>query len=157
MIGAGSLITPHLSFQVPGFVCLFSCWQMQKGKGTREKRFRAGSQHVSCKTTTSTYPPRPPRPPRRPDPIRSLQLHLASLADWSSSTIMSESLVARRTQFSSCDECRRSRVACDAHSRRNTVGDPSTPCTRCLNRNRSCTFNVCLIIQLQSPMDTTLG
>ncbi|KAH7176721.1 hypothetical protein EDB81DRAFT_864231 [Dactylonectria macrodidyma] len=53
---------------------------------------------------------------------------------------MPERLVARRTQFSSCDACRRSRVACDAHSRRNTIGDPSAPCTRCLNRNRSCTF-----------------
>lgn len=60
---------------------------------------------------------------------------------------MPEPLVARRTQFSSCDECRRSRVACDAHSRRTTVDDLSAPCTRCLNRNRSCTFNVCLIIQ----------
>ncbi|KAF7551446.1 hypothetical protein G7Z17_g5011 [Cylindrodendrum hubeiense] len=54
---------------------------------------------------------------------------------------MPERLVARRTQFSSCDECRRSRVACDARSRRNAVDDLSAPCTRCLNRNRSCTFN----------------
>lgn len=53
---------------------------------------------------------------------------------------MPDGLVTRRTQFSSCDECRRSRVACDAQSRRNDVGDESAPCTRCLNRHRPCTF-----------------
>ncbi|SPJ70531.1 uncharacterized protein FTOL_00259 [Fusarium torulosum] len=46
---------------------------------------------------------------------------------------------SRRTQFSSCDECRRSRVACDAQNT-NTDGDTSSPCTRCRNRNQACTF-----------------
>ncbi|KAK7215872.1 hypothetical protein V2G26_003875 [Clonostachys chloroleuca] len=53
---------------------------------------------------------------------------------------MPDRLVTRRTQFSSCDDCRRSRVACDAQSRRNVVAELSGPCTRCLNRNRACTF-----------------
>ncbi|KAF5011991.1 hypothetical protein FDECE_1931 [Fusarium decemcellulare] len=53
---------------------------------------------------------------------------------------MPGNLVTRRTQFSSCDECRRSRVACDANSRNvRAVGAPA-PCTRCRNRYRSCTF-----------------
>ncbi|GKU05193.1 unnamed protein product [Fusarium langsethiae] len=50
-------------------------------------------------------------------------------------------LVTRRTQFSSCDECRRSRVACDAQRNpSNPPGDSSSPCTRCRNRNQACTF-----------------
>ncbi|CEI65847.1 unnamed protein product [Fusarium venenatum] len=50
-------------------------------------------------------------------------------------------LVTSRTQFSSCDECRRSRVACDAQRNPdNPPGDPSSPCTRCRNRNQTCTF-----------------
>ncbi|KAI5463964.1 hypothetical protein BGZ63DRAFT_461128 [Mariannaea sp. PMI_226] len=53
---------------------------------------------------------------------------------------MRDGLVSRRTQFSSCDECRRSRVACDAQSRRSMGGESPAPCTRCLNRHRSCTF-----------------
>ncbi|KAL7940411.1 hypothetical protein V8C42DRAFT_337574 [Trichoderma barbatum] len=53
---------------------------------------------------------------------------------------MRDRIITRRTQFSSCDECRRSRVACDAQSRRSVASIPSAPCTRCLNRNRACTF-----------------
>ncbi|KAL7785422.1 hypothetical protein V8C43DRAFT_291332 [Trichoderma afarasin] len=53
---------------------------------------------------------------------------------------MRDRIITRRTQFSSCDECRRSRVACDAQNRRSIAGIPSAPCTRCLNRNRACTF-----------------
>ncbi|KAM5376797.1 hypothetical protein ACJZ2D_005420 [Fusarium nematophilum] len=52
---------------------------------------------------------------------------------------MRGTLVTRRTQFSSCDECRRSRVACDAQSR-SAVGEAPGSCTRCRNRHRSCTF-----------------
>ncbi|KAJ3459941.1 hypothetical protein MRS44_016014 [Fusarium solani] len=52
---------------------------------------------------------------------------------------MRDNLVTRRTQFSSCDECRRSRVACDAQSR-NAAGEAAGSCTRCRNRRRSCTF-----------------
>ena len=46
---------------------------------------------------------------------------------------MSTELVARRTQYSSCDDCRKSRVACDG------VRDGPS-CTRCVNRQRPCTF-----------------
>ncbi|KID94489.1 3-hydroxyacyl-CoA dehydrogenase, NAD binding protein, partial [Metarhizium majus ARSEF 297] len=53
---------------------------------------------------------------------------------------MQTNVVARRTQFSSCDECRRSRVGCDALSRSNETGDSAASCTRCLNRNQQCTF-----------------
>ncbi|KID74303.1 uncharacterized protein G6M90_00g082710 [Metarhizium brunneum] len=53
---------------------------------------------------------------------------------------MQANVVARRTQFSSCDECRRSRVGCDALSRSNETGDSAASCTRCLNRNQQCTF-----------------
>ncbi|KAL7935413.1 hypothetical protein V8C35DRAFT_299398 [Trichoderma chlorosporum] len=53
---------------------------------------------------------------------------------------MRDRVVTRRTQFSSCDECRRSRVACDSQSRRSVAGIPSAPCTRCMNRSRACTF-----------------
>lgn len=41
----------------------------------------------------------------------------------------------RRIQFSSCDACRRSRVACDASKRRNDL------CSRCSRRKQPCTFN----------------
>ncbi|KAK1252166.1 hypothetical protein MKX08_003353 [Trichoderma sp. CBMAI-0020] len=53
---------------------------------------------------------------------------------------MQNRVVTRRTQFSSCDECRRSRVACDSQSRRSAAGKASAPCTRCRNRDRACTF-----------------
>ncbi|PON28964.1 hypothetical protein TGAM01_v202072 [Trichoderma gamsii] len=53
---------------------------------------------------------------------------------------MQNRVVTRRTQFSSCDECRRSRVACDSQSRRSAAGKASAPCTRCRNRDRDCTF-----------------
>ena len=46
---------------------------------------------------------------------------------------MSTELVARRTQYSSCDDCRKSRVACDGT--RN-----GSSCSRCVNRQRLCTF-----------------
>ncbi|KIW13473.1 hypothetical protein PV08_08661 [Exophiala spinifera] len=48
----------------------------------------------------------------------------------------------QRVQFSSCDECRRSRVRCDAgRLRRNTdAASTQKSCTRCLNRQRECTF-----------------
>ncbi|CVK97093.1 uncharacterized protein FMAN_11313 [Fusarium mangiferae] len=48
---------------------------------------------------------------------------------------MPAGLVTRRTQFSSCDECRRSRVACDAQS-----SEGASSCTRCRNRHHACTF-----------------
>lgn len=50
----------------------------------------------------------------------------------------------RRVQFSSCDECRRSRVACDAgRVRRGTEGPQGLEsCSRCTSRQRKCTFEV---------------
>lgn len=45
----------------------------------------------------------------------------------------------RRVQFSSCDNCRRARVACDAG--RNDL-DSAEGCTRCYNRGKDCTFEV---------------
>ncbi|KAG9256777.1 putative 3-hydroxyacyl-CoA dehydrogenase [Emericellopsis atlantica] len=58
---------------------------------------------------------------------------------------MQGDLVTRRTQFSSCDECRRSRVACDAVVRakelgEDNVGDVDVICSRCERRKKSCTF-----------------
>lgn len=52
----------------------------------------------------------------------------------------------RRTQFSSCDECRRSRVACDAGRahRDTTATDALLSCTRCIKRGHKCTFEVIL-------------
>lgn len=59
---------------------------------------------------------------------------------------MQGELVTRRTQFSSCDECRRSRVACDASTRSKTTSDDNededVSCSRCLNRRKPCTFKV---------------
>lgn len=60
-------------------------------------------------------------------------------------------LVIRRTQFSSCDECRRSRVACDATARaknRPDVDPASVSCTRCLNRRTPCTFKVATLLDI---------
>uniref|UniRef100_A0A8H7NNM4 Zn(2)-C6 fungal-type domain-containing protein n=1 Tax=Bionectria ochroleuca TaxID=29856 RepID=A0A8H7NNM4_BIOOC len=55
--------------------------------------------------------------------------------------MMQSELVTRRTQFSSCDECRRSRVACDASSRGQAEGsEEPVSCTRCLKRQKPCTF-----------------
>lgn len=52
-------------------------------------------------------------------------------------------LTPRRVQYSSCDQCRKSRVACDA-GRDRRMGDASEPttCSRCLHRGHECTFNV---------------
>ncbi|KIW83311.1 hypothetical protein Z517_02556 [Fonsecaea pedrosoi CBS 271.37] len=51
-------------------------------------------------------------------------------------------MVPRRVQFSSCDECRRARVGCDAgRARRNREDQQElVSCTRCLNRQLKCTF-----------------
>ncbi|OJD12966.1 hypothetical protein AJ78_06514 [Emergomyces pasteurianus Ep9510] len=53
---------------------------------------------------------------------------------------MQGGLVARRTQFSSCDRCRRLRVRCDALNGANAGGNLSASCTRCLKRHQNCTF-----------------
>lgn len=51
--------------------------------------------------------------------------------------------VPRRKQFSSCDSCRKSRVACDALRRRSVDGETGVAaCTRCTTRNRTCSFEV---------------
>ncbi|KAH7305201.1 hypothetical protein B0I35DRAFT_400396 [Stachybotrys elegans] len=47
--------------------------------------------------------------------------------------------VLRRTQFSSCDDCRRSRVACDASAAGAADGQLGR-CSRCKDRNRTCSF-----------------
>ncbi|PKS06827.1 hypothetical protein jhhlp_006903 [Lomentospora prolificans] len=52
---------------------------------------------------------------------------------------MPSNLAPRRIQFSSCDACRRSRVACDA-SVSSSGGESSEPCTRCRSRHQPCTF-----------------
>lgn len=54
-------------------------------------------------------------------------------------------LVARRKQFSSCDECRRLRVRCDALARGAGSGQPGASpvsCSRCARRSERCTFEV---------------
>jgi hypothetical protein len=63
----------------------------------------------------------------------------------STSNLTMHGAVTRRMQYSSCDECRRSRVSCDAMSRGNSDnGSSRSPsCTRCINRQRTCTFKVC--------------
>ncbi|KAJ5370433.1 uncharacterized protein N7496_006525 [Penicillium cataractarum] len=49
--------------------------------------------------------------------------------------------VHRRRQFSSCDACRKSRVACDALRRRPATEESSVAtCSRCAARNRHCSF-----------------
>ncbi|KAI0382252.1 hypothetical protein F5Y04DRAFT_51517 [Hypomontagnella monticulosa] len=48
----------------------------------------------------------------------------------------------RRTQFSSCDACRRSRIACDASKHGHQPGEArwSGSCSRCALKKRPCTF-----------------
>lgn len=50
----------------------------------------------------------------------------------------------RRTQFSSCDGCRTSRLACDAVRIGLEPGRPdeSGSCSRCIRRGQKCTFEV---------------
>ncbi|KIW30868.1 uncharacterized protein PV07_02561 [Cladophialophora immunda] len=50
--------------------------------------------------------------------------------------------IPRRTQFSSCDACRHSRLACDAARIGSGPGKPgwSGSCSRCRRRKRPCTF-----------------
>lgn len=74
-----------------------------------------------------------------PDPKFTPESRIATTATLThSGPDMPAGLVTRRTQFSSCDECRRSRVACDAQSSEGT-----SSCTRCRNRHHACTFKVC--------------
>ncbi|QGA17429.1 hypothetical protein EYB26_005100 [Talaromyces marneffei] len=63
------------------------------------------------------------------------------MKDFTSSSVKGH-LVPRRTQFSSCDACRKSRVACDAMKGRSALTSPTwmNSCTRCQNRGRHCTF-----------------
>ena len=76
---------------------------------------------------------------------------------------MQPHLVPRRTQFSSCDACRRSRVACDAMRIRGSstsIGGQGA-CSRCANRGKQCTFDVCrvnlaLVQPLLIPMPTAV-
>lgn len=59
---------------------------------------------------------------------------------------MPQQPVPKRTQFSSCDACRLSRVACDASkggSRPDGLGSHDS-CSRCRRRKESCTFEVSL-------------
>ncbi|KAJ5634791.1 hypothetical protein N7528_002633 [Penicillium herquei] len=56
----------------------------------------------------------------------------------------------RRKQKSSCDNCRRARVGCDASDLSGWSQVGTVPCSRCKERNRDCTFNVSVILpQLQ--------
>lgn len=57
---------------------------------------------------------------------------------------MESSANSRRTQFSSCDSCRQSRVACDASRVGYQPGETrwGGSCSRCFSRNRRCTFEV---------------
>lgn len=48
----------------------------------------------------------------------------------------------RRKQFSSCDACRKSRVACDAMQKKSADKESVATCSRCKSRNRQCTFEV---------------
>lgn len=54
----------------------------------------------------------------------------------------SDDKVPRRQQYSSCDECRRARVGCDAGRRLDDATHGNKACTRCLNRQKRCTFEV---------------
>ncbi|KKK12929.1 hypothetical protein ARAM_006912, partial [Aspergillus rambellii] len=66
---------------------------------------------------------------------------------------MQPGFVARRTQFSSCDECRRLRVRCDnpKQGAGNGPGDISDSCARCLKRHRKCTFEWMNDVNRQAP------
>ncbi len=57
---------------------------------------------------------------------------------------MRHSSTPRRTQFSSCDACRLSRVACDASKIGHEPGQRrwGGSCSRCFARSRRCTFEV---------------
>ncbi|KAI1075481.1 hypothetical protein F5B20DRAFT_573462 [Whalleya microplaca] len=57
----------------------------------------------------------------------------------------------RRTQFSSCDACRRSRVACDASKLGHQIGESrwTGSCSRCSLKKRLCTFEGCIIDSTQ--------
>jgi len=52
---------------------------------------------------------------------------------------------SRRCQFSSCDACRQSRVACDASKQHHN--GRRDPCSRCARRKRACTFEVCDLVK----------
>lgn len=58
--------------------------------------------------------------------------------------VMPRSSASRRTQFSSCDACHRSRVACDASKMGHQPGHARSggSCSRCLLKKRDCTFKV---------------
>jgi len=56
---------------------------------------------------------------------------------------------ARRCQFSSCDACRQSRVACDASKQHHN--GRRDPCSRCAKRKRACTFEVCDLVKWRKP------
>ncbi|CAH0048398.1 unnamed protein product [Clonostachys solani] len=95
----------------------------------------------------------------------SFCVHVRQAADQSEPAgpvaTMQAELVTRRTQFSSCDECRRSRVACDASSR-GQPEDSEEPvsCTRCLKRQKPCTFksdSEWLSVIYQTGYETVFG
>ncbi|KAF2825634.1 hypothetical protein CC86DRAFT_446299 [Ophiobolus disseminans] len=62
----------------------------------------------------------------------------------------------KRLQFSSCDACRRSRVACDASKRNHQPLGRAGSCSRCSRKSRTCTFewveNAKML--LDAPQDT---
>lgn len=66
----------------------------------------------------------------------------------------------RRTQFSSCDTCRQSRVACDASKFGYQPGEEgwNGSCSRCALRNRRCTFEVnhAIFLHLSTMYETSL-
>ena len=75
-------------------------------------------------------------------PRREL-LPYSNATSTSDCVVMDTVLIHRRKQFSSCDACRKSRVACNAMRGRSARGMTSVAtCTRCATRNRSCTFEV---------------
>jgi hypothetical protein len=57
---------------------------------------------------------------------------------------MPRNLRPKRSQFSSCDACRQSRVACDASSQGHQIGQVNwdSSCSRCSKRKHACTFEV---------------
>lgn len=64
----------------------------------------------------------------------------------------------RRTQFSSCDDCRRSRVACDASNFGHQPGQVTWrgSCSRCTTRQRPCTFEVIYYTEFCRPRGNTI-
>jgi hypothetical protein len=83
-------------------------------------------------------------------PLRRVSLMINSKHDPSTSNAsspiaqMQHDSKLKRSQFTSCDSCRQSRVSCDASKQGRQPNHVSWrgPCSRCVRRKRPCTFQV---------------